>query len=58
MRGGRLDGTHGGLDRESSLGFLLVDDPTFAMWPAVRADSALSHFAHDVAASERSPLET
>jgi hypothetical protein len=45
VRGGRLKGTHGGLDRESSLGFLLVDDPTFVMAPAVRSEAALASFA-------------
>ncbi len=45
IRGGRLNGTHGGLDRESSLGFLLVADPAFTMPPVVRADFALARFA-------------
>jgi hypothetical protein len=45
VRGGRLAGTHGGLDRESSLGFFLVDDAAFALPSYVRADSALAHFA-------------
>jgi len=45
IRGGRLKGTHGGLDGESSLGFLLVADPTFTMAPVVRADAALARFA-------------
>ncbi len=45
VRGGRLAGTHGGLDRESSLGFLLVNDREFAVPPAVRSDAALARFA-------------
>ncbi|MGZ6996034.1 MAG: hypothetical protein ACXVIM_12545, partial [Acidimicrobiia bacterium] len=45
VRGGRLAGTHGGLDRESSLGFLLVSDPTFAAPPTVRSELALARFA-------------
>jgi hypothetical protein len=53
VRHGRLEGTHGGLDRESSLGFLLVDDPAFAMPPAVRANAALAAFAELVAGSPR-----
>ncbi len=44
VRGGRLAGTHGGLDRESSLGFFLVNDPAFAHPSFVRADSALARF--------------
>ena len=49
-RGGRLKGTHGGLDREGSLGFLLVDDPALAPSGAVRADAALAPFAGAVRA--------
>ncbi len=49
VRGGRLAGTHGGLDRESSLGFYLVNDAGFALGSYVRADSALARFAELVA---------
>ncbi len=45
MRGGRLSGTHGGLDGASSLGFLLVADPAFTMPPVVRSEDALARFA-------------
>jgi hypothetical protein len=45
VRGGRLAGTHGGLDRESSLGFFMVDDEAFALASYVRSDSALARFA-------------
>ena len=55
VRGGRLAGTHGGLDRESSLGFLLVDDPTFAAPHAVRADSALARVADVTSRETASP---
>ncbi len=50
VRGGRLKGTHGGLDRESTLGFLLANDPKVALPPAVRADTALAPFAEAVRA--------
>ena len=49
MRGGRLAGTHGGLDGASSLGFLLVADPAFTMPPVVRSEDALARFATIVA---------
>jgi hypothetical protein len=45
VRGGRLEGTHGGLDRESSLGFLVASDPLLARPPVLRADTALAPFA-------------
>jgi hypothetical protein len=48
VRGGRLKGTHGGLDRESSLGFLLVDGTCDEPPAVVRADKALAPFADDV----------
>jgi hypothetical protein len=45
LSGGDIEGTHGGLDRESSLGFLLTDHD--AAPPAVvRASEALIPFAH------------
>ena len=44
VRGGRLAGTHGGLDRESSLGFFLANDPALANPSFVRADAALARF--------------
>jgi hypothetical protein len=53
VRGGRLRGTHGGLDRESSLGFLVVSDPGIALPSAVRADEALAPFAAAVLADRR-----
>ena len=53
IRGGRLRGTHGGLDRESSLGFLVVSDPGIALPSAVRADEALAPFAAAVLADRR-----
>lgn len=45
--GGKLEGTHGGLDRESTLGFFLADDPALQPGRAVRADRALTDFGHD-----------
>lgn len=44
LRGGLLEGTHGGLDRESTLGFLMTNDPELAAsWPeAVDVADALS----------------
>jgi hypothetical protein len=50
VRGGRLKGTHGGLDRESSLGFLLVDATCAEPPPVVRAADALVPFAAAVRA--------
>jgi hypothetical protein len=58
IRGGRLEGTHGGLDRDSTLGFLLVSDPALAPPRAVRADVALAPFADAVRAGrERGAVE-
>jgi Type I phosphodiesterase / nucleotide pyrophosphatase len=54
VRGGRLAGTHGGLDRESSLGFFLVNDAAFAHPSFVRADAALAHFP-DLVVPGRTP---
>lgn len=50
-RGGRLDGTHGGLDRESSLGFFMASHEELASTRAQRSDAALAPFAEAVAAS-------
>jgi Type I phosphodiesterase / nucleotide pyrophosphatase len=51
VRGGRLKGTHGGLDRESTLGFLTMNDPGGQPLPAVRAEDALAPFADAVHAA-------
>lgn len=40
--GGRIETTHGGLDREATLGFMLTDDPDLNLPAAVTAESALS----------------
>jgi len=45
VRGGRLEGTHGGLDRESTLGVLAVSDRDRILPPAVRARDALAPYA-------------
>jgi len=42
IKGGHLEGTHGGLDAVSSLGFLLVNDPAIDPGRAVSAVGALS----------------
>jgi hypothetical protein len=42
--GGRIEGTHGGLDRDSSLGFLLTDDAAAPPRAVVRASEALAPF--------------
>lgn len=46
VRSGRLKGTHGGLDRESSLAFLTVSDPAADQRARglIRADAALACF--------------
>ena len=44
LRGGRLEGTHGGLDAESSLGFVMTDDPRFAARPGLRVDDVLRDY--------------
>ncbi len=43
---GGLIGTHGGLDRVSSLGFFLTDAEDYPEGPAVRADRALAPWSH------------
>ncbi len=48
VRGGRLKGTHGGLDRDSSLGFLLASDPALGLPGVLRAGEALAPFASSV----------
>jgi len=45
LRGGRIEGTHGALDGESSFGFLMSDDPEFSPRPAVRASGAIAPLA-------------
>ena len=45
LSGGRLEGTHGGLDAVSSLGFFLTDDPALQPSFAVRSDQALAPLA-------------
>jgi hypothetical protein len=45
VKTGRLEATHGGLDRESTWGFFLASDPDLDVPPAVRADLALSDWA-------------
>jgi len=43
LQGGRLEGTHGGLDRESTLGFFMPDDPRLIPGPAgLRSERALA----------------
>ena len=51
VRGGHLKGTHGGLDLGSSLGFLIVNDPSMRPPAVVRAEDALAPFAGAVHAA-------
>jgi len=51
VRAGHLKGTHGGLDRGSTLGFLTVNDPGLRPPPVVRAEDALAPFASAVHAA-------
>jgi hypothetical protein len=41
LRGGRLEGTHGGLDAESTLGFVVSTDPSLSFGDGVRARDVL-----------------
>lgn len=50
VRGGRLTGTHGGLDRESTLGFVMDSEPDGPTPAAVPAEHALASFAPAVRA--------
>jgi len=45
LSGGRLEGTHGGLDADSTVGFFMTDDPDYQPSTAVRAEQALAPFA-------------
>lgn len=45
LSGGRLEGTHGGLDYDSTVGFFMTDDPAYQPATAVRAEQALAPFA-------------
>jgi hypothetical protein len=45
LLGGKLEGTHGGLDRHSTLGFFLTNDPARESGGAVRADRVLADWA-------------
>ena len=45
IRAGRLEETHGGLDRQSSWGFFTASDPARDSPPAVRAERALAAWA-------------
>ncbi len=52
MQGRRLRWTHGALDRDASLGFLLTDHPDWVAREAERFDRALYLFAHGPRAAE------
>ena len=45
LRAGHLGGTHGALDRASTLGFYATNDPAFLHGPAVQASDALRELA-------------
>ena len=46
LKGGRLEGTHGGLDRESSLAFFLSDDPALGNGAPLHVSEALVQLAN------------
>ncbi len=50
VRHGSLKGTHGGLDRDSTLAFYAVSDPAFSLPPVVPSHVALVPFAESVVA--------
>ena len=45
VQGGKVEGTHGGLDRDSSLGFWMTNDRSIDVPVAHRAARALAAFA-------------
>jgi hypothetical protein len=47
FKGGHLEATHGGLDRDSSWGFFLDSDPGHDYPPVLRVDRALAEFADE-----------
>lgn len=49
VRHGSLKGTHGGLDRDSTLAFYAVSDPAFSLPPVAPSHEALAPFADGVA---------
>jgi hypothetical protein len=49
VRHGSLKGTHGGLDRGSTLAFYAVSDPAFSLPPVAPSHEALAPFADGVA---------
>ena len=49
VRHGSLKGTHGGLDRDSTLAFYAVSDPAFSLPPVAPSREALAPFADAVA---------
>jgi hypothetical protein len=56
LKAGRLEATHGGLDRESTWGFFLTSDPQVQEGGAVRADRALARWAADAACTTASVI--
>ena len=48
LRGGRLEGTHGGLDAESSLGFVISSDPALSFGDGVRARDVLEPLRREI----------
>ncbi len=57
LKGGQI-GTHGGLDRDSTVGFFLTDDPAPRPGPALRADRVLADWAHLAECAEVADLDT
>ena len=57
IRSGRLEATHGGLDRESTWGFFMTSDPDLPTPPAVRAERALTRWSSAAGCSTAALLE-
>ena len=55
LTGGRLRWTHGALERDATLGFLMSDDPRLPLAGPVRFDEALAPLAAPVSPKPRSP---
>ena len=57
IRAGRLEATHGGIDRESTWGFYMTSDPQVEAPRAVRAERALAPWAPPDACATASLIE-
>ncbi len=54
-KAGKLEGTHGGLDRDSSLGFFMTNDPTYDPERSVRAEQALAELVRRASEGAQPP---